>query len=166
MRPCPHSSGGPKSRGAPSSKTSTYCSVNCHDAIARFLHLHVAVVTHASTRHRAPQALVGLERGASCFSNPVVPDDEGLTLLPYTGDDCLTYEGEINKMAVNVAFGRYTKTARFHLEDLEQTVLSFGMTSYWAHLARRLSVPRAWARPPCITAPKRYSNVVLFYVVW
>ena len=26
---------------------------------------------------------------------------------PYTGDDCLTYEGEINKMAVNIAFGRY-----------------------------------------------------------
>ncbi|CAM9093102.1 unnamed protein product [Laminaria digitata] len=52
------------------------------------------------------KALVGLERGASCFSNPEFPDDEGLTLLPYTGDDCLTYEGEINKMAVNVAFGR------------------------------------------------------------
>ena len=57
--------------------------------------------------NHVPQALVGLERGASCFSNPVVPDEEGLTLLPYTGDECLTYEGEINKMATNVAFGRY-----------------------------------------------------------
>ena len=126
--------------------------VRFHDAIVRFLHLHVAVAIHASTRYRAPQALVGLERGASCFSNPVVPDDEGLTLLPYTGDDCLTYEGEINKMAVNVAFGRYTKSARLYLEDLEQTVLSFGMTSCWAHLGRRLSVTLAWARPLCITA--------------
>ena len=126
--------------------------VRFHDAIVRFLHLHVAVAIHASTRYRAPQALVGLERGASCFNNPVVPDDEGLTLLPYTGDDCLTYEGEINKMAVNVAFGRYTKTARIDLEDLEQTASSFGMTSCWAQLGRRLSVPLAWARPLCITA--------------
>ena len=54
-----------------------------------------------------PQAHVGLERGASCFVDPVYPDDDGQKLLPYTGDDCLTYEGEINKMAVNIAFGRY-----------------------------------------------------------
>ena len=54
-----------------------------------------------------PQALVGLERGGSCIEDPVFPDDEGLNLLPYSGKDCLTYEGEINKMAVNVAFGRY-----------------------------------------------------------
>ena len=66
----------------------------------------VIIVIPVATHHRVPQALVGLERGASCFSNPVVPDDEGLTLLPYTGDECLTYEGEINKLAVNVAFGR------------------------------------------------------------
>ena len=48
-----------------------------------------------------------MERGRLCFSDPVYPDDGGLELLPYTGDDCLTYEGEINKMAVNIAFGRY-----------------------------------------------------------
>ena len=64
-----------------------------------------------NTPPRTPQALVGLERGADCFSDPVFPDDEGLTLLPYAGDDCLTYEGEINKLAVNVAFGRYTNSA-------------------------------------------------------
>ena len=54
------------------------------------------------------QALVGLERGSDCFSDPVFPDDEGLTLLPYTG--CLTFEGEINKMATNIALGRYVPT--------------------------------------------------------
>lgn len=53
------------------------------------------------------QAHVGLERGRLCFSDPVYPDVDGLQLLPYTGGDCLTYEGEINKMAVNIAFGRY-----------------------------------------------------------
>lgn len=50
------------------------------------------------------QALVGLERSTDCFSDPVFPDDEGLTLLPYDG--CLTFEGELNKMAGNIAFGR------------------------------------------------------------
>lgn len=50
--------------------------------------------------------MVGLERGSECFNDPVFPDDDGLTLLPYTGKDCLTYEGEINKMAFNVAVGR------------------------------------------------------------
>ena len=64
-----------------------------------------------------PQALVGLERGADCFSDPVFPDVEGLTLLPYTGDDCLTYEGEINKLAVNVAFGRYAKSRPVKLKN-------------------------------------------------
>ncbi|CAN0378426.1 unnamed protein product, partial [Scytosiphon promiscuus] len=50
------------------------------------------------------QAFVGLEKGSECFDEPVFPDDEGLELLPYDG--CLTFEGEINKLAVNVAFGR------------------------------------------------------------
>lgn len=50
------------------------------------------------------QALVGLERSTDCFSDPVFPDDEGLTLLPYDG--CLTFEGELNKMAGNIALGR------------------------------------------------------------
>ena len=54
------------------------------------------------------QALVGLERGSDCFSDPVFPDDDGLALLPYTG--CLTFEGEINKMATNIALGRYVLT--------------------------------------------------------
>ena len=47
------------------------------------------------------------------------PDDEGLSLLPYTGDDCLTYEGEINKMAVNVAFGRCAESGPVQLENRE-----------------------------------------------
>ena len=55
-----------------------------------------------------PQALVGLERGSDCFNDPVFPDDEGLALLPYDG--CLTYEGELNKMAGNIALGRSVHT--------------------------------------------------------
>ena len=37
--------------------------------------------------------------------NPVVPDETGLSLLPYSGDD-LTIGGELNKIASNVANGR------------------------------------------------------------
>ena len=43
-----------------------------------------------------------------CVERPVFPDDDGQELLFFTGDECLTYEGEINKLAVNVAFGRYS----------------------------------------------------------
>jgi len=37
--------------------------------------------------------------------DPVVPDDDGLTLLPYNGRP-LTVGGELNKLAANVAMGR------------------------------------------------------------
>ena len=46
-----------------------------------------------------------MERGAICFPDPVVPAYDGLSLEYYDGD-CLTFEGEINKLAVNVALGR------------------------------------------------------------
>jgi hypothetical protein len=39
--------------------------------------------------------------------NPVVPTNDGLTLLPYTGNDAgqMTVAGELNKLANNVSFG-------------------------------------------------------------
>ncbi len=40
------------------------------------------------------------------IQNPVVPDANGLNLLPYTGGDTLTIGGELNKIASNVANGR------------------------------------------------------------
>lgn len=51
------------------------------------------------------QAFAGLERGGDCFADPVYPDDDGLNLLDWDGE-CLTVEGEINKLATNVAIGR------------------------------------------------------------
>ena len=72
--------------------------------------------SHLDQTHRhMPQAFVGVERARKCFRDPVFPDDEGLNLLPYEGG-CLTYEGEINKMAVNVAFGRYGMKERAYDE--------------------------------------------------
>jgi hypothetical protein len=42
------------------------------------------------------------------IQNPVVPSDDGLSLVAYTGNDAslLTVGGELNKIASNVAFGR------------------------------------------------------------
>ena len=42
------------------------------------------------------------------IENPVVPSDDGLSLVPYAGPDAgeLTVGGELNKIASNVAFGR------------------------------------------------------------
>jgi len=45
--------------------------------------------------------------GSFVIPNPVVPTDDGLTLLPYTGGDAgqITVNGELNKLANNVSFG-------------------------------------------------------------
>ncbi len=45
--------------------------------------------------------------GNFVLPNPVVPSDDGLSLLPYTGQDAgqLTVNGELNKLAHNISFG-------------------------------------------------------------
>jgi hypothetical protein len=45
--------------------------------------------------------------GNYVIQNPVVPADDGLSLVPYTGSDAnqLTVNGELNKLAHNVTFG-------------------------------------------------------------
>jgi hypothetical protein len=45
--------------------------------------------------------------GNHVMSNPVVPSNDGLSLLPYTGPDAgqITVNGELNKLARNVSFG-------------------------------------------------------------
>lgn len=45
--------------------------------------------------------------GDFVIPDPVVPSDDGLTLLPYTGPDAgqLTVNGELNKLGHNVSFG-------------------------------------------------------------
>jgi hypothetical protein len=45
---------------------------------------------------------------SSIIQNPVVPNEDGTQLVPYTGPDAgsLTVGGELNKIAANIAFGR------------------------------------------------------------
>jgi hypothetical protein len=45
--------------------------------------------------------------GNFVIPNPLVPTDDGLSLVPYTGSDSnqITVNGELNKLAHNVTFG-------------------------------------------------------------
>ena len=54
--------------------------------------------------------------------NPVVPSDDGLSLLPWKGEP-LTVGGELNKLAFNVAFGRDTAGVHFRRDEVEGIVL-------------------------------------------
>ncbi|CAN0016257.1 unnamed protein product, partial [Ascophyllum nodosum] len=68
------------------------------------------------------KALVGLDRGSNCFENPVFPDDDGLERLEYKGG-CLTFEGEINKLAVNIAFGRQMLGVHYRMDSTQGLIL-------------------------------------------
>eukprot|EP00752_Nemacystus_decipiens_P010080 g8982.t1 len=68
------------------------------------------------------KALVGYERGENCFTAPVYPDDDGLELLEWDGE-CLTYEGEINKLATNVAIGRQMMGVHYRFDSTEGLIL-------------------------------------------
>ncbi len=53
---------------------------------------------------------------------PVVPSPDGLTLLPYVGDP-LTVEGELNKLAANVAIGRNIAGVHWRTDGTESMLL-------------------------------------------
>jgi hypothetical protein len=57
--------------------------------------------------------------------NPVVPTDDGLSLLPYTGSDAdqLTLGGELNKIAANVAIGRNHAGVHWRSDYAESLIL-------------------------------------------
>ena len=56
------------------------------------------------------------------FTNPVMPSDDGLTLVPYTGGDMLTLGGEANKLAANIALGRNHAGVHWR-SDYQESVL-------------------------------------------
>jgi len=60
---------------------------------------------HASVAGACVTILKAWFDGSFLIPNPVVPSNDGLTLLPYIGPP-LTVEGELNKVAANISFGR------------------------------------------------------------
>jgi hypothetical protein len=60
---------------------------------------------HAVTGGSGITMLKAMFNESFVIPNPVVPSDDGLTLVPYNGDP-LTVGGELNKLAANVSLGR------------------------------------------------------------
>jgi len=56
--------------------------------------------------------------------DPVVPSDDGLSLRPWQGEP-LTVGGELNKLAVNMAFGRDIAGVQFRRDDSRGIALGF-----------------------------------------
>jgi hypothetical protein len=57
--------------------------------------------------------------------NPMVPTDDGLSLVPYTGSDAgqITVGGELHKLAHNVSFGHGIHAGIHWRQDTEQSIL-------------------------------------------
>lgn len=55
------------------------------------------------------------------WPNPKVPTDDGLGLVPYTGADAplMTIGGELNKIAMNVAYGRHVAGVHWRSDGYE-----------------------------------------------
>ncbi len=60
---------------------------------------------HATMAGAAVTILKAYFKGSFVIPNPVVPNADGTALIPYSGP-ALTIEGELNKLATNIAIGR------------------------------------------------------------
>ncbi|HXN21003.1 MAG TPA: vanadium-dependent haloperoxidase [Candidatus Binatus sp.] len=83
--------------------------------------------------------------GNFVIPNPVVPTEDGLTLVPYTGSDAgqLTVNGELNKLGHNVSFGHGIH-AGIHWRSDTDTSLRLGEAvalSYLRDKARTYNEP-------------------------
>jgi hypothetical protein len=58
--------------------------------------------------------------------NPVIPSDDGLSLVPYTGAP-LTVGGELNKLASNIALGRDAAGVHYRSDGVEGIKLGEAM---------------------------------------
>jgi hypothetical protein len=63
------------------------------------------------------------------FPNPVVPSEDGLSLLPYTGSDAgqMTLTGELHKLAANIGIGRDHAGIHWRSDYKEAVLLGEGV---------------------------------------
>lgn len=73
---------------------------------------------HAVTAGAGVTMLKALFNESFVIPNPVVPSDDGLTLVPYTGDP-LTVGGELNKVAANASLGREACGVHWRTDGVE-----------------------------------------------
>ena len=63
--------------------------------------------------------------GSYVIPNPLVPSDDGLSLVPYTGSDAgqITVSGELNKLARNITFGHGIHAGIHWRSDSQQSLI-------------------------------------------
>ncbi|MBV9036086.1 MAG: vanadium-dependent haloperoxidase [Acidobacteriaceae bacterium] len=73
---------------------------------------------HAVTAGAGITVLKALFNESFVIPNPVMASDDGLSLVPYTGE-VLTVGGELNKLASNIAFGRDAGGVHYRSDGVE-----------------------------------------------
>ena len=73
---------------------------------------------HAVTAGAGVTVLKALFNESFVIPNPVMPADDGLSLVPYTGA-ALTVGGELNKLASNIALGRDAAGVHYRSDGVE-----------------------------------------------
>ena len=73
---------------------------------------------HAVTAGAGVTVLKALFNESFVIPNPVMPSDDGLSLVPYTGAP-LTVGGELNKLASNIAMGRDAAGVHYRSDGIE-----------------------------------------------
>ncbi len=74
--------------------------------------------SHAVTAGAGITVLKALFNESFVIPNPVMPSDDGLSLVPYTGGS-LTVGGELNKLASNIALGRDAGGVHYRSDGIE-----------------------------------------------
>ncbi|MBL8861742.1 MAG: vanadium-dependent haloperoxidase, partial [Planctomycetes bacterium] len=76
---------------------------------------------HATVAGACVTILKALFHGPFPILNPRVPTDDGLALVPYTGPgaNLMTVETELNKLAMNVAYGRHIAGVHWRSDGYE-----------------------------------------------
>ncbi len=71
------------------------------------------------------KAIFDTEKPVTSTFQPVIPTDDGLSLVPYTGGDVgqMTIAGELNKLAANVAYGRNIAGVHWRTDGTESLLL-------------------------------------------
>jgi hypothetical protein len=77
---------------------------------------------HGSVAGACTTILKAFFDGSHVLPNPVMPSDDGLSLVPYTGSDQLTVNGELNKIAANIGIGRNHAAVHWR-SDYQQALL-------------------------------------------
>ena len=78
---------------------------------------------HATIAGACTTMLKALMNEDTVLDNPLVSNEDGTALVPYTGNDTLTVGGELNKLATNVSIGRDFAGVHWRSDSIEGMLL-------------------------------------------